>query len=54
MLREVELACAQVRTRFLHQELRSYQVMQATHRRERELARELVEPAREVAEPTVE
>ncbi|HEX2466088.1 MAG TPA: DNA repair protein RecO [Thermoanaerobaculia bacterium] len=53
VLREVERACAQVRTCFLHQELRSYQVMQATQRRERELAREF-DLAREVAEPTVE
>jgi len=43
-LREVERVCAQVRTGFLHQELRSYQVMEATHRRERELAREVAEP----------
>jgi DNA repair protein RecO (recombination protein O) len=53
VLREIESACAMVRTSFLHQELRSYQVMQATHRRERELQRE-VELAREVAEPTEE
>ena len=46
MLREVERACAQVRTCFLHQELRSYQVMQATQRRERELARESSSRAR--------
>ena len=44
VLREIEKACAQVRTCFLHQELRSYQVMQATLRRERELAREVAEP----------
>jgi DNA repair protein RecO (recombination protein O) len=51
VLREVERVCAQVRTSFLHQELRSYQVMQATLRRERELAREVAALAREVAEP---
>ena len=45
VLREVERACAQVRTSFLHQELRSYQVMQETRRRERELAQEVAEPA---------
>jgi hypothetical protein len=33
-----------VRTAFLHQELRSYQVLAATRRRERELAREVAEP----------
>jgi DNA repair protein RecO (recombination protein O) len=54
VLREVERACAQVRTCFLHQELRSYQVMEATHRRERELTGEFAGLAREVAEPTVE
>jgi DNA repair protein RecO (recombination protein O) len=48
VLREIERLCALVRTSFLHSELRSYQVMEATHRRERELAREW---AREVAEP---
>ena len=44
VLREVERVCALVRTSFLHAELRSYDVMQATHRRERELAREVAEP----------
>lgn len=43
ILREIETLCAQVRTCFLHQELRSYDVMLATHRRERELAREVAE-----------
>jgi DNA repair protein RecO (recombination protein O) len=43
VLREVERICARVRTNFLHQELRSYQVMEATLRRERELAREVAE-----------
>ena len=37
---EVERACAQVAPA-LYQELRSYQVMQATHRRERELVRDV-------------
>jgi DNA repair protein RecO (recombination protein O) len=45
VLREVERACALVRTAFLHQELRSYDVMQETRRRERELAQEVAEPA---------
>jgi DNA repair protein RecO (recombination protein O) len=45
VLREVERACAVIRTSFLHQELRSYQVMQETRRRERELAQEVAEPA---------
>jgi DNA repair protein RecO (recombination protein O) len=44
LLREVERVCALVRTSFLHQELRSYQVMEATRRRERELALEVAEP----------
>jgi DNA repair protein RecO (recombination protein O) len=44
VLREIERLCAQVRTSFLHAELRSYDVMQATLRRERELACEVAEP----------
>ncbi|HVR30563.1 MAG TPA: DNA repair protein RecO [Thermoanaerobaculia bacterium] len=43
VLREVERVCARVRTAFLHQELRSYEVLEATRRRERELAREVAE-----------
>jgi DNA repair protein RecO (recombination protein O) len=40
LLREIERVCGRVRTAFLHQELRSYQVLQATRRRERELTTE--------------
>jgi DNA repair protein RecO (recombination protein O) len=47
LLREIERVCAAVRTSFLHQELRSYVVMEATLRRERELAREVAEPSPE-------